>query len=160
MTDNEIIKALECCANNGDCKECAINPHKGNYGYCTSLAIKQALDLINRQKAEIERKEKELVAFSKWNKDYEAEIYELRKSLLSKENLEESFSKSVKQFDKKLAKTVKLERAEAVKEFAERLKDYYTKKKIYDRPNAHTLIGFLFSLIDDIAEEMVGAESG
>ena len=55
MTDNEIIKALEICANNGDCKECAINPHHGNYGYCTSLAIKAALDLINRQKAEIER---------------------------------------------------------------------------------------------------------
>lgn len=55
MTDAEVIKALECCANNGDCKECAINPHKGNYGYCTSIAIKSALDLINRQKAEIER---------------------------------------------------------------------------------------------------------
>jgi N utilization substance protein A len=55
MTDEQIKKALECCANNGDCKECAINPHKGNYGYCTSLAIKAALDLINHQKAEIER---------------------------------------------------------------------------------------------------------
>lgn len=50
MTDNEIIKALEICANDGDCKECKINPHHGNYGYCTSLAIKAALDLINRQK--------------------------------------------------------------------------------------------------------------
>lgn len=55
MTDNEIIKALEVCANNGDCEECAINPHHGNYGYCTSLAIKAALDLIKRQQAEIER---------------------------------------------------------------------------------------------------------
>lgn len=53
MTDNEIIKALEICANNGDCKECAINPHHGNYGYCTSLAIKAALDLIKRQQEEI-----------------------------------------------------------------------------------------------------------
>ena len=55
MTDNEIIKGLEICSNNGDCKECPINPHHGNYGYCTSLAIKAALDLINRQKAEIDR---------------------------------------------------------------------------------------------------------
>ena len=55
MTDNEIVKSLEICANNGDCKECCINPHKGNYGYCTSLAINAALALINRQKAEIEK---------------------------------------------------------------------------------------------------------
>lgn len=54
MTDNEIIKALEVCANNGDCEECAINPHHGNYGYCTSLAIKAALDLIKRQQEKIE----------------------------------------------------------------------------------------------------------
>lgn len=58
MTTEQIIKSLEICANDGDCKDCAINPHRGNYGYCTSLAIKAALDLINRQKAEIERSRK------------------------------------------------------------------------------------------------------
>ena len=55
FTDEEVINSLKICANNGDCKECAINPHKGNYGYCTSLAINAALDLINRQREEIER---------------------------------------------------------------------------------------------------------
>lgn len=55
MTDSEIVKGLEICSNNGDCKECPINPHHGNYGYCTSLAIKAALDIINRQKAEIKK---------------------------------------------------------------------------------------------------------
>lgn len=54
-TDEEIIKGLQVCSSNGDCNECPINPHKGNYGFCTSLAIKAALDLISRQKAEIER---------------------------------------------------------------------------------------------------------
>ena len=54
LTDNEIVKALEICSNDGDCNECKINPHKGNYGYCTSIAIKAALDLINRQKTEID----------------------------------------------------------------------------------------------------------
>lgn len=47
-------------------------------------------------------------------------------------------------------------KAEAVKEFAERLKDYYIKNKRYDRPYAHTMICLLFALIDDIKEEMVG----
>lgn len=51
-TDEEIIKALECCVNNDSCKECPINPNHGNYGYCTNLALTHALILINRQRAE------------------------------------------------------------------------------------------------------------
>ena len=59
FTDDEIIKALECCVNNDSCKECPINPNHGNYGYCTNLALTHALALINRQKVEIEATEKE-----------------------------------------------------------------------------------------------------
>ncbi len=54
MTDTEIIKALECCSNsNSDedyCKDCPYNSIK----YCASAISKDALNLINRQKAEIE----------------------------------------------------------------------------------------------------------
>lgn len=53
FTDEEIIKALEVCVNNSSCKECPINPNYGNYGYCTNLALSHALNLINRQKAEV-----------------------------------------------------------------------------------------------------------
>ena len=42
------------------------------------------------------------------------------------------------------------------KKFAERLKDYYIKDKRYDRPNAHTMISFLFDKIDNLVKEMVG----
>ena len=60
MTDNEIIKALECCSDweNGDtCKEC---PFYEELDCATTDRLdKYALDLINRQKAEIERLEKE-----------------------------------------------------------------------------------------------------
>ena len=55
FTDEEVIKALECCLQNDSCKECPINHNYGNYGYCTNLALTYALDLINRQNAEIER---------------------------------------------------------------------------------------------------------
>lgn len=55
MTDNEIIKALKNCINGDECDECPINPHVGNYGYCTNLALREALKLIERQKAEIEK---------------------------------------------------------------------------------------------------------
>ena len=54
MTDNEIIKALECCANNPN--ECVCYENKCPlFGQkCIDVLSKNALDLINRQKAEIE----------------------------------------------------------------------------------------------------------
>lgn len=49
MTDEQIIKALECCIN-GNCDDCY------NVLFnCMHNAITNALDLINRQKAKIER---------------------------------------------------------------------------------------------------------
>ena len=61
MTDNEIIKALECCSTTmaGECKECPLYKRVDN---CTSKLTKNALDLINRQKADkiiAERHEKD-----------------------------------------------------------------------------------------------------
>lgn len=56
MTDNEIVKALECCSK-----------HSANVHYMLTyqgqplqLLLDNALDLINRQQAEIERLNKEV----------------------------------------------------------------------------------------------------
>ena len=56
MTDNEIIKALECCTN------CICNHAKTDtecplvkMSFCKNYLMKESLALINRQKAEIER---------------------------------------------------------------------------------------------------------
>lgn len=53
MTDNEIIKALECCL----CMECSECPM--NYEDCEERdfesLVKRVLPIFNRQKAEIER---------------------------------------------------------------------------------------------------------
>lgn len=49
MTDNEIIKALECCIND-DCDNCP-----DTFGNCEHNAMRNALNLINRQQEEIER---------------------------------------------------------------------------------------------------------
>ena len=66
MTDNEIIKALECCCSPkvNACDDCPF--HKRCYENNEWLE-KEAIDLINRQKAEIER----LTAF----KSYFDELY-------------------------------------------------------------------------------------
>lgn len=52
MTDAEIIKALECCSTDRDCTQC---PSQNYYPFCGEILSGFALDLINRQQAEIAR---------------------------------------------------------------------------------------------------------
>ena len=54
MTDNEIMRALECCIKH-DCGECCLINYSDDADVCQTKLMKYALDLINRQKAEIER---------------------------------------------------------------------------------------------------------
>lgn len=58
MTDEEIIKALECLI--GEPKLCRECPYDGteHYPFCREHCAKDALDLIKRQQAEIERYKK------------------------------------------------------------------------------------------------------
>jgi hypothetical protein len=54
MTDNEIIKALECCTTKGaSCRNCPAF-EKVDRSNCKQFFV-GALSLINRQKAEVER---------------------------------------------------------------------------------------------------------
>lgn len=59
MTDEQIIKSLECCATDDgdDCFQCPYGNivYKPGNGGCVNRCRKEALVLINRQKAEIER---------------------------------------------------------------------------------------------------------
>ena len=52
MTDNEIIKALEClCGNEIPCRDCA---YKSDAFACRRMTAIDAIGLINRQRSEIE----------------------------------------------------------------------------------------------------------
>ena len=135
LTDEEVVKALECCKD-CCCKQCD-----------EELNFQEAIDLINRQKEDIE-------ALYRINAESEKEIYEIRKELLGKENLEESFKRSVRDFDKRLEKTVKLERVYAYKEFAERLNEKAQIADCFDSYNM--VVGTHF--IDNLLKEMVGEE--
>ena len=71
MTDEQIIKALECCVKTefiSDCAKCEMFAFD-----CKDILIENALDLINRQKAEIEEWKEEADrwqnAFCKVNED-------------------------------------------------------------------------------------------
>lgn len=53
MTDKDIIKALECCGIKTDCKGCYFDTHESE-DICAREIVKNAFDLLNRQKEEIE----------------------------------------------------------------------------------------------------------
>lgn len=55
MTDEQIIKALECCADQSNSKACQECPYNTKALNCVRYIVVDALALIQRQKAEIER---------------------------------------------------------------------------------------------------------
>ena len=74
MTDAEIVKALECCSGDAEEKYCFSCPLYA-IDDCQNELNLSALDLINRQKAEIEKRDKsfiELIEVARlWEKKYE-----------------------------------------------------------------------------------------
>lgn len=132
MTDNEIMRALK--------SEIRIAEYVDN-DFTDNINIgllKEALDLINRQKAEIdEMKETHVKNFEKWElldrktKQFYAELYEEAKEVV---------------------------KAEAIKEFAANLKDEMRLEDDcqYDCMNCYYECKEYIPIIDELVEEMVG----
>ena len=90
LTDAEIVKALECCSFGSEfkCQECPADDCSLS---CGNKLAKQALDLIERKDAEIERLQKIIVGFmdevGTWSNKYEVDISTILKlPLLAKED--------------------------------------------------------------------------
>ena len=117
MTDKDIIKALECCGNDGEITICSICPYylQDRYNdFCQEDLHRASLDLINRQKAEIERLERHT----------------------------------------KMHDEIK---AEAIKEFAERLrKKIFPLDTVYSDGNYPINAKAVKVAIDNLVKEMVG----
>lgn len=125
FTDEEIIETLERCSKGDGCFGCAkAYMHSAK---CISILEAECLDLINRQKAEIER----LKECPKCVYEYDGEITEY------------CVQGPCSNF-----KTVEQIKAEAYKEFAERLKN-----KIIDTPFG---INCTIDMVDNLLKEMVG----
>ena len=106
MTDNEIIKALECHASHTD--ECDDCPNvEISSSVCSEIMAENALDLINRQKAEIEKLR---IQNAKLKKHFTVEIDD--------EKLEELFEQAANNIEINIKKV----KSEAIRKFAERLK--------------------------------------
>ena len=131
LTDEEVVKALECCISTTTedaCVGCPFNKQK----LCDKdqwALEKYALDLINRQKAEIDNLNKQM----EWLTGYNGNLINVN-TALSEEIL--------------LAKT------EAYKEFAERLENEINIRTTYSREQDKNVIRIMHNLL----KEMVGEE--
>ena len=131
MTDNEIIKALECCIGGYGVRNCDDCSMHGKVG-CIEALPEFALDLINRQKAEIERLEKE-------NAKQKAMLEAIDNEMLPLP------------FETDFDKAIKTAKSEAIKEFVHRLKDRVVQKYEYTDTR-------IFEEIDNLVKEMTEVE--
>lgn len=102
LTNEDIISSLKVIATTRNCNECKIRNCKWGTCNCEQTTANAALDLINRQKEEIERLKTELDFAKAFRKETSAE-----------------FSLMHRKYDNML----KAAKAEARKEFAEELKE-------------------------------------
>ena len=94
MTDEQIIKALECCIESNipeACNKCPLKRDNGNISECLEQKEKLSLDLIKRQKEEIEesktkieRMEKELTEYKLRLKMSECTVDEIKSEEIRK----------------------------------------------------------------------------
>ena len=113
MTDNEIIKSMQCVIGNEMlCSECTYQKVLP-FPSCRMMCAKNALDLINRQKAEIE----------KWKKKANTPFV---KVTFGENKLKEIVSDVAKNIEFNL----NLIKSEAIKEFAEELEYFVLNEDI------------------------------
>jgi hypothetical protein len=117
-TDEEVIRALECCVNGTSeaCLKCTFGLTPP-YPVCKTMVEKYALDLINRQRAEIKALEMD-------NAQLQSDIINANQNSDHIKGLWEAEREKVEKAKQKVVnacKMLKNARAEAIKEFAERL---------------------------------------
>lgn len=164
MTDEEIKKALECCAAD-NCDECPLFDFPKLIADCMPELLKSAFYLINGQQAEIERLETELKAMRGVANSYKAEIERLEakfneypvKTLLGENNM--MLSKSSEDYDKWFWDIQKDISCHAIKEFAERLKkechNYYPSIDSYCVSRKTVEVKDIDNLAKEITEVVV-----
>ena len=130
MTDKEIIKALECCkqATAVGCKNCPLYEDKGQT--CITILSHNALDLIKRQNAEIERLQKENTV--------------MRIQARKNRNKRDKSSKAIRKFKKRL------------KSYVLGIDRYRWAEPLTQDDWFEIKIRTFFRAIDDIAKEMAG----
>lgn len=138
LTDEEIKSSLEVIATTQNCNECKIRNCKWGTCNCSQITANAALDLINRQRAEIER----LKECPKCVYEYDGEVTEY------------CVQGPCPNF-----KTVEQIKTEAYKEFAEKLEEKLCDcRTVSDGEYCGFDCGDTHECIDDLLKEMVDEE--
>ena len=137
-TDKDIISSLQVIATTCNCNECKIRSGKWGTCNCSETTANAALDLINRQKAEIER----LKECPKCVYEYDGEVTEY------------CVQGPCSNF-----KTVEQIKVEAYKEFAEMLKNKIKTecnsygKPTFDYDTSISIMRYIDNLVKEMADE-------
>ena len=139
VSTKDVVKVVRC----KDCDNCVTDEN-------TSLMMTDALDLINRLQADVEKCEKVEYFADKTIATLQAENERLKKSL-------EQCEDSGEYWESKYNTT----KAEAYKEFAERLKEKAEKKQIvYGGALVRTDYTMSGNQLNNLLKELVGEDNG
>lgn len=135
MTDNEIIKAMQCVIGNSvSCSECEYQKAL-LFPICRRMCAENALDLINRQKAEIARLK--------------------RKNTILSKNADTAFQDGLNENRDLFKKEVEPEiRNEAIKEFVGKLTDKISVYSNHVDVDGIVILNRIYRMIEDIEKEM------
>ena len=135
LTDNEVKKALECCSTYHDVRSCKNCPLDGK---CEPNLLEQyALDLINRREGENKKNETIIRFADKTIESLKAEVERLK----ANEEMAEGYADAL----------VEMTKAEAYKEFAEKIKE--KTKWLFSSVSIN-------NEIDNLLNELVGDGDG
>jgi hypothetical protein len=161
MTDNEIVKALGCCLSSDDLIACWKCPAvkldiccDGSSKISNGITNK-VIDLINRQKAELEKKDIEIDILIKKKEALRDEIQDLTAAVerLTEENIILS-QKRTNLIE--IVNSYERGRAEAIKEFWSKLKTHSRKMQSSDFSGEFWDRAILVEDGDNLVKEMVG----
>lgn len=150
MSDKNIIKALECCVD-CNCKECPCYKVVGTERRCTEIDEEKVLDLINRQQEEIEEAEHNIELLHRLKEGLKEDVNTIRKENEGLLYKIKSRNSEINRLKSIIADTHKIAKAEAITEFAERLKNkMFAEDFLLCEPCD------MANIIDDTLKEMVG----
>lgn len=150
VTDSEVLKALEYCnADRNECDKCALQEECESNPFYSTIA-KYALDLIKRQKTEIER----LKSMNQAKLDC---IHDLqRENEILSRNADTAFQDGLNEKRDLFEPEI---RAEAYKEFAETLKLHKRRMRGFDLNEEFWDYAVLVECIDNLLKELVGEKN-
>ena len=138
LTDNEIIKALECCSEPYcNDNQCPLHKNTINTKDCITQLSTNALDLINRLEGENKKNETIIRFADKTIESLKAEVERLK----ANEEMAEGYADAL----------VEMTKTEAYKEFAERLRE--KTKWLFSSVSIN-------NEIDNLLNELVGDGDG